>query len=1757
LTSTPAHGAGRVDGASGRPLRALSATPALIILLLAGLALRLAIAYVFFPDSGFKTDLSTYTSWALTLADHGASAFYASAGFSDYPPAYLYILWPIGLVAKLVAPGDPASVAQTLIKLPPIFVDLVVGTLLYFLVAGWARPGRRAEALGLAAAALYVFNPVTWYDSALWGQTDAIGALVLLAGVAALIRGNSEGAAGLAVLAALVKPQYGVVLVPLVGVVLLKRHLLSNGPRNTAWGPGRLRAWLSREQGPVRILTSALVGVAVFFVVALPFAMGPLEYLVLVAKTANGYMDLTVNAYNPWALIGSAGTPPLAASGLWSDDRVGLLGPLPGVLVGSSLLLVGLVVGLLRGAWRDDRRSLIVVAVFLSAAFFILPTRVHERYLFPVFAFLPILAVGNRRWAVALVLFALGSFMNLHAILTIPSYATDNLKGLPFGDLFRGYPFVVLSVGLQTAGFLFAALQLRAAVARRADPIDSAAHDVDAERVRRREMEPGWSVSGAGGAGASAAGFGAFAEPAHQATVIAGRSVRLEDGPDELEDYGWIRGPGPWAWVKDRLTPPPLRRDRSAELTAEPYGRWDRLDLLIVTLIVIGSFTLRAWHVAQPYDMYFDEVYHARTATEFLQDWRYGMPHSIYEYTHPHLAKYAMAVSIDAFAGNRVSGTSQLTTDTEDATIETRWSPNTAPSERDGDRLYVATGSDVAVFDLATREPVTVLPVAATAVAVDQSAHVLFIAQADGTISTVQTDDLDALRRDPGAEPPAASPFATVPSDTAQITRLAVADGTLITISDDDTLRAFDGGTGDLTGQATVTDAAAAIRLAPTNQVLANPSAVTDVAAEARIVADDVGGRANTIEGLLRGKGKRISLAGYFTDAERTRLQGHIDDGSLPGISVASSATVAVAGRAGVTFLDAVSLTKLTSVDLDYPATGLTLVDRGLDKPTVYAAAGPALETISMGDHGPSQAIVVPMPGTVRDVVWNDSANLVHALGAAPTTGDSTIYVVEPHGNAVYADAALPFDPVRLAVDTQPQRPGDDRMQILAFSRDGQLATVDIGGNAFAWRLPGVIMGAVTAACLYLLARLLFRRRTIGLVTAVLVLAGGMFFANARIAMNDTYVTGFTVAAVMLFAPIYLGIWRRRWQVAGALALIGILLGLALASKWVAAYAIGGLGLLVLLRSALGRIIALLAMILLTGTLGALAIRPADVADPHRNWLFLGLMVVLSVMLAVAMVRRPVRMSTDELRFAVLAPAVLGVLLVAAALLFGSRLGTGLVSVNNLALAGAGSLVVGAAVYGISRVAARFGLGPLAPVREILPGDPVPSPAPSGWLRPGRMAGIPWLYALGCLGAVPIIVYVISYIPWINLGNQWPWGGPAGHTGQNLWDLTVSMYDYHNNLRVPHAASSPWWAWPFDFKPVWFYQAGFANNTTGAIYDSGNLITFWLAIPAIAWVTWIAWRRRSLPLTIVVLLFFAMWLPWTRIDRATFQYHVFSSLPFAVIALAYLIAELWHGPPPGAWLLARLAAAGAVLGPPLLWVFRQPLCALAGTNIVHPDGIACGPITRSTSVSEAAFVSVLVLLVGFAALAWVLWLTSRRPGPIAVIRLPNGDSAMVSPSGALLATLAATLVAIAVVVNLVSSSTAFQLTVHPEELAIGGLVLLSIPAWLVLGARDSRRMALGILIAVVIWFVAWYPNLTGLPMPNSIANIYQGLLPTWNYDFQFAVNTDPPVGGSFVDISDVVILGATTLVVIAVMLAARAWRTRPRQDQDGTIPEAL
>lgn len=1733
MITSPARGADRVVGVSGPPPRALAASTTLVVLLLGALALRLTIAYILFPASGFESDITTYVSWAMTMAREGPGGFYVNAGFIDYPPGYLLVLWPIGLVSQALGAGDPSAFATPLIKLPAMLADIGVGWLLYRLVLGWAWPSRRAEGLALGAAALYVFNPVTWYDSALWGQTDSVGALVLLLGVAALVRGNSEGAAFLGVLAALVKPQFGVVLIPLVAVVLLRRHLLrpGSGPRHDPWGPAWLRGWLAREQGWPRLVTSGVVALIAFHVLALPFGMGIPDYLDLMGRTAAGYEYLTVNAYNPWALVGLDGNTALAwAMPFWQSDVVPVVAGVSAFAIGALLLVGGFLYGLANVLARDERRTIIVATIFLALAFFVLPTRVHERYLMPVFALLPLLAVTSRSWLLVLVGLSASVLINLHAVLTYTSgdcatnpecfhWGTRNVQDLPLGDATRTPTFVIVAVLLVTGSFLFVAWRLWRGAAREQDDLARLSTTVEGTLVTGSHPMPG--TARPLGTGAS-----------HAAPSTGPDGAGAWDEP--------VRGPSALDWIIDRITPRPLRADRSATLMGEPPGRLDRLDLLMVLMILVSAMTLRGFRIAEPYDMYFDEVYHARTAMEFLQDWRYDDPHDIYEWTHPHLAKYAMALGIELLGDHRVTGTSSLGVPVRSAVIERRWSDDERDPARLGDRLYVATGDDLRIYDLETRVPIATIPVTATAMTLDADDHLLYLAGRGSSLSSIDTTLLDEVRR---TGPPATpgdelAPLALTPCCPVAPRRMVVAREAIVVLGDDGSLASFDPQTGARLGSASVPRAVGLEGIPGTPLVVAEPSAVTDPVALAEALAEDLAIDPGTLEERLRSDADQVVLAGWVDDGTLATIREDIDAGRLPGVSATDGSVpvVAVSDGEGISFRAATTLDEIDRMDVA-GAAGMRWVQNGPDDPTLYVAAGSSVQRLEVADHGPDQVGDMTMPGTVNDVLFNDVADLLHVTG--DREGAPTVYVVDLHGHSVFMDVPLPFEPSSVVMDTQPDRPSVDRTQILAFANDGRVASVDVGGNAFGYRLPGVLMGALTAIGIYLLARVLFRRRSVALFAAVLALAEGMLFANPRIAMNDAYVTGFLVLAAALFAPVWLGTWRRWWQVVLVLPLVGVLLGLALASKWVAAYAIGGFVLLMLLRSSLGRSIALLGMIAMTAILGALAIRPAEVPEPHRNWLFLLLMVALTLALAAAMVRRPLHLGRGEVLSAVAWLVVGGVLLVVGALVGGSSMPEGgLLGGSRLLAVGGVAILVGALLGLGASVAGRMGHGPMAAATtETARTDP----STPGWLSPGRLVAVPWLLGLGCLVVVPLVVYVISYVPWVALDNQLWKGFPSDHSGQTLWDLTLQMYGYHNNLRATHAASSPWWAWPLNLKPVWYYQDSFAGATTGEIYDSGNLVVFWMGLPALVFGALAAWKRRSLPLTLVVLLFLAMWLPWARIDRATFQYHYYTSVPFLVLALGYLLAELWHGPAKLAWLLARVGAALCILGPSIMWLSRSVLCVAANVAGTDAGGQVCGASVRDVTLSQRSIAILAILIVAGTALIWAFWRAYRA--------VPGGGSAgglgrMMAPAVLVPLILGTALVALLAAVALTDDAGSITFELSADLLGVLSLLALLAPAWVVLRARDARRFALGVVSAAILFLLIWYPNLTGLPLPNGLATSFQGLLPTWTYDFQFAVNRDPPVRGGFVDGASLIVATVTGVGVGIVMIAARHWHRR-------------
>jgi hypothetical protein len=1774
---------GEPDPGRAEPTRTgfLDAARGILVLLALGLTFRLIIAYLL-PGSGFRVDLSSFQYWANDLADEGLLGFYERPFFHDYTPGYLYVLWLVGGLGNLIG-----GVGQ-LIKIPPILGDLALG----YLVWSMTRELGGSERSARIGAAIVLLNPVTWFDSVVWGQVDSVGVVVLLLALRELWRDRPERAAILAMVAALIKPQLAI-LIPIVAIVVIRRAFWPRGGHGLDDEPEPLASttsWEERVRGPIRVVTTAAAGLLTAILLALPFGLSLPGLVAQIFKTAAGYPYLSVNAFNPWALVSQATADgreqSVALSRAWVCDstvvpspggeiRIGdwllwswpantsecanglMIGAFPAVVVGAGLFLLAAAIVLYVVARRPDRLTILVGLTVLALAFFVLPTRVHERYLFPLAALGAILAAVSLRWRFAYLFSAAATFANMYVVLT--TYYSDNPRisdWLGIGQSLASFWPVAIASLTQAAVLGWVFLQLREeAIEDLAENVVLAGRGAE-EQSRlagwfgRRPPEPdiddleapegGAGIDGLGEPGAPRPGAplpglsppgppppsrelprwaSAFARPAASALPlgiagagagaggVAGAAANVPRVLPAWEIERDAGGLGPWAWFRARLRDTPVRADRSRELNTERGGRLDRLDVWVLAVLAISLLTVRMWRLDEPYQMHFDEVYHPRTATEFLQDWRYGLSHEIYEWTHPHLAKYAMALGIMVFAEDKVSAESRLGIAVVDAAIEPRRDSGLDASRVEGDRLWVATGSEVRAYDLATRELAGTLALpGAVAVAYDNTDRTLYVGTRSGAIRVVDVTALDITRRGPPADVESQA-YMNLDGSIARL--FLTHDGERLAA----VLSAGSGGTEPDRSTIVVIDA----------------KAVTEIA--------------------------RPSLRGV------TQLGNGLNDGRI-----------LVATADGVAFIDPVDGAVTQTLDVGGAVHGIVAISDIQDDP-IYASVltpeGPKVATIiAKSGESPRLDRTLTLPGATAGRAYFDVATrMVHIEGTAPAgssrAGDDTVYVLEPQPGtppAVYADAALPYTPAAIVLDENQQYPSSDRQQLLAFDASGRVAAVEIGRHAYAWRVPGVIAGVLMALLLYVLARLLFRRRSVAVLLGLIVLVDGMLFAQSRIGMNDSYVGLGIVGAYTIFAALWLrpGDSRRHWLAfALGVPLMGAFLGFALASKWVAAFAIAGLGVLTLSRSALGRLLLIVGLILATTALGYVAIS-VPAGQSGGNYVFLVVMIALVVIAVLANTLHPVAWTTEELRFAVGAPLAAG----AAAVVYGLARGDasaslviGPVAVTPIQLGLLGALGAGIVYVGFVLVG-RFGFGPLAPPPG--PDDPAallepPTEAPSGWLRLGAGWGLPAVWLVVGLLVIPVGLYVLSYLPWAFVeGHQIVPGWPPGHNGQTLLQLTEAMYRYHNDLASPHPASSPWWAWMLDLKPVWFYEEGFAGGTSGSIYDAGNLVAWWLAIPAMGFVAWQAFRRRSAALALVAIAFAFQWVSWARIDRAAFQYHYYTALPFLFLALAYYLAELWHGSSRRIWLLARLSAGAAVLGPFTLWLLHRPLCAIVRVTDVNPNSQACPTLIPDVTITPRAIAIAIVVGLGVLLLLRELLALSDEDDPVELddeLRAGGWRGTLarfgLGSHWARAAVIGVgTSIAFVLVSTVLHDTDGAELNGIPvEPIAVVVMLALSPVAAYVATARDSRRFVLGALGAMAFWFVLWYPNIAGLPLPAAIHNAYQGFLPTYLYPFQFSVsNADRGAAPSLFAIGPAVMLLALVFMAVVIAYSAMSWR---------------
>jgi len=1059
---------------------------------------------------GFPTDVGTFQAWAEHMVSVGPGGFYSPDYFSDYPPGYLYVLWLLGAIFD----GELLRLAVKAVSIPAD-IAIAIGAA----VLAWRHAGRGSAVL---AAGLWSLSPGAIFAGPYWGQIDSLGSLPLFAALVVAGRGRWATSGVLAAVAAMVKPQFG------IGAVVIGVAALIEAVRFGRWQP---------------LARAGFAGVVTALALGAPFRAGPVELFDLVKKASETYPYTSLFAFNVWSIVAD----------FWKPDD-GL------VVWGAVLLVAGLLVSCIP-LWRQrDTASLLAAGALAACAFYFLPTRAHERYLFPAFVLLLPLAVVRARLLWPYVALSGGFALTLYFAFT--RYAQNDLKSpewLEVSLFSRNGQIAIALFMLGTAG------------------------------------------------------------------LVAWRLLR---GEARLERPRVVTRPA-------AVVPPAAPRGAWGLPAALGPGRAPtRRDISIALLIAIAILLTRGYRLDHPRDMYFDEVYHARTAFELLAQ------RDPYEWTHPNLAKEIMALGILAFGGDRVVGRESLPR------------PNIVAFAvgPDGTRAFATADGTITLRarDAPAGRDVVKGALGLRALASDRE-RIVWVTDTE-------------LFESPVREPPGnfQIPRARLPA-SGPVTSLVAAGGRIVVAT--------------AAGLAIYT----AIDAPPIVSQL-GATAVTSNADGGELYVVDARGDVHVVDAAT---GREVR--------------------QLPGGGPARAAAYAQAPN------------RLFVARVDTPA-----VD-------AYELPGGQRESVPLANartgafaSGATSLLLVPR------------TQFLYAVA------DGRVVAIEVHGASPFA--AIPVSGSLLGNDND-----DDKLLVAG---NGGVERIETGRHAIAWRLPGVALAAVLAFFLVLLARRLFASPIVPWLIGAVVLLDGSMFAQARIGMNDIYVTTFVVAAWYFVVAAH----RPKRSAALDMLIAGVLLGLAVASKWAGVYALGGVFVL-------------------------------SVAATARAYLE-------------------------------------------------DRAGRG---------------------------------GPLD-------------------LFGTRGANAAFLFL--CFAVIPFAIYLASYIPWF--------GGATAPYGWNLWELTQQMYWYHSSLTAPHCAGSPWWSWPLDMKPVYWYFGASTGGTNGYIYDAGNILLYWAALPAAALTVALAIRTRSWSLGVLSLAMLAQYVAWIPISRVLFFYHFFTVLPFYLVCLAATLAVLWE-----------------------------------------------------------------------------------------------------------------------------------------------------------------------------------------------------------------------------------------------------------------------
>ena len=298
---------------------------------------------------GHQTDMQCFIGWSEKVFSGGISSFYTSEGFHDYPPGYVYVMYVLGGIKNLLKLSS--GTFSVFVKTPAMLADILTGLFVYKISSK-----KFSSALSAAFAALIMINPSVILNSSIWGQVDSVLSILCL--LAVYLAAEKKTVASFFAFAAalLVKPQ-ALFFAPVLIYAVIEEVWLKDG--------FSLRKLIN-------YFLYALGAVAAMVVLFMPFGRNPAEGIAVVFRqyfdTIGQYNYMSVNAFNIYGAIGKN----------WA--QLGVVSTVFGYLMICVVIAFSAYV-FFKG---KDKSKYYLTASVLSFGIYMLSVKMHERYAFPV-----------------------------------------------------------------------------------------------------------------------------------------------------------------------------------------------------------------------------------------------------------------------------------------------------------------------------------------------------------------------------------------------------------------------------------------------------------------------------------------------------------------------------------------------------------------------------------------------------------------------------------------------------------------------------------------------------------------------------------------------------------------------------------------------------------------------------------------------------------------------------------------------------------------------------------------------------------------------------------------------------------------------------------------------------------------------------------------------------------------------------------------------------------------------------------------------------------------------------------------------------------------------------------------------------------------------------------------------------------------------------------------------------------------------------